>query len=293
MNRSRLTTVAPPAARALARREFLRKACLGLAAIPLISACDSTSASGVDGAPGGPDGATGPDAKRVDGGLSGGWATGGTASMTGKASYPDPFTGALSACALVATTTEGPCTTTSDLAREDVSESWTGLPVRLGFKVVDSSCNPVAGAIIKIWHTNLAGVYSGNTPNPGMCSNNDAAAIAANWFRGVQTTSSAGIAYFDTCFPGWYNGRAVHIHFQVKSGTTSYKVSQVFFPEDVTADIFANHSEYSGSGQPNTTFASDNVYGAIPTGTRALHILDVAQMSDGAMLASKVVTVTS
>jgi len=231
-----------------------------------------------------------------DGGTSAGssdaWATGGTVSMTDKASYPDPFTAALATCAIVASTTEGPCTTATDLSREDVSEGWSGLPVRLALQVVDTACAPLAGATVKIWHTNLEGSYSGQTPNPNMCLKTSSYA-SVDFFRGVQTTDDDGKVYFDTRFPGWYSGRAVHIHFQVKDGTTSYRVSQLFFPEDVTSDVFANHPEYSGYGQPNTTFANDNIISGIAVAQRERHVFEVERMSDGAMLASKVVTVIS
>jgi protocatechuate 3,4-dioxygenase beta subunit len=99
------------------------------------------------------------------------------------------------------------------------------------------------------------------------------------------------VASFDTCFPGWYRSRAIHIHVQVANGGTTYRVSQLFFPEGVTEDIFTNHSEYQSYGQPDTTFSNDNVIGVIPSSERDRHILSVAQMMDGAMLASKVVTV--
>jgi protocatechuate 3,4-dioxygenase beta subunit len=269
---------------AFTRRELLKNLGLGLAAVPQISvACGSDGADADAGADADP---AQPDAS------SEGWASGGTAAMTGKNGYPDPFTGSLATCAIVASTTEGPCTTESDLDREDVSEGWSGLPVRLALKVVDASCNPLVGATVKIWHTNLEGVYSGQTPNPGMCSGNDQEAISMDFFRGVQTTDADGVVYFDTCFPGWYGGRAVHIHFQVKDGDTSYRVSQLFFPETLTAEIFTAHPEYKGFGQPDTTFANDNIMAGIPAASRDRHILEVARMGDGAMLASKVVTVT-
>ena len=211
--------------------------------------------------------------------------------MTAKASYPNPFTAALTTCAIVASTTEGPCTTTDDMAREDVSEGWTGLPVRLALKVVNASCEPLVGATVKIWHTNLAGSYSGATPNNNMCLK-DQSYASLDFFRGTQVTNSNGEVYFDTCFPGWYRGRAVHIHFQVKNGSQSYRVSQLFFPETTTQEVFASHNEYSSFGQPDTTFSNDNIMAGIPSADRSRHIFDVARMSDGAMLASKVVTVT-
>lgn len=218
------------------------------------------------------------------------WATGGTVSMTDKATYPDPFAEAPASCLIAATTTEGPCTTEDELLREDVSEGWTGLPVRLALRVVDESCNPLAGATVKIWHTNLEGSYSGQTPSNGMCLK-DQSYASQTFFRGNQVTDTDGNVFFDTCFPGWYQGRAVHIHVQVKDAGRSYRVSQVFFPEDVTEDVFANQSEYSGYGQPDTVFATDNIIAAIPTAERDRQILTVARMTDGAMLASKTITV--
>ena len=217
------------------------------------------------------------------------WASGGTVAMTGKPSYPDPFESNPGPCLIVASTTEGPCTTQTDLVREDVSEGWTGLPVRLALKIVDEACNPVPGVVVSIWHTNREGSYSGQTPSR-ICLLNQAYA-SANFFRGVQTTAADGTVFFDTCFPGWYPGRAVHIHFQVKDASRSYRVSQVFFPEDVTEDIFADHPDYSEFGQPDTTFANDGVFRGIPAAERERNILTVERMTDGAMLASRVLTV--
>lgn len=218
------------------------------------------------------------------------WASGGTAAMIDKATYPDPFEVDPAECLIVASTTQGPCTTATDLVREDVSEEWAGLPVRLALKIVDAACNPLAGVVVKIWHTNREGSYSGQTPSNNFCLMNQSYA-SMDFFRGVQTTAADGSVFFDTCFPGWYPGRAVHIHFQVKDATRSYRVSQVFFPEDVTEDIFADHPDYSEFGQPDTTFSNDNVIAGIPTSQRQRHLVNVTRMTDGAMLASQVVAV--
>jgi protocatechuate 3,4-dioxygenase beta subunit len=263
------------------RRELLRRLGVSLAALPLLNACGDSASGDVD-APGSPDGSG--DAPTNE------WATGGTGSMTDKATYPDPFTDSLTSCLLVASTTEGPCTTATDLVREDVSEGWTGLPVRLALKVVDTSCQPLAGADVKIWHTNIVGSYSGQTPNNGFCLEQSSFATM-NFMRGVQTTNSAGVVYFDTCYPGWYPGRAIHIHFQIKMGATSTKVSQLFFPENITKQIFASHPEYAPYGQPDTVFGNDSVLSGVPGAERDRLIATVARMTDGAMLASKVVAV--
>ena len=68
-----------------------------------------------------------------------------------------------------------------------VSEGLTGIPVRLALKVVDATCQAISGAKVKIWHTQITGSYSGNTPNDGMCLKS-AAEGEKHDFRGVQTT---------------------------------------------------------------------------------------------------------
>lgn len=266
----------------LHRRDVLRRLAYGLAAAPLLKACGGEGTAPDVDAPAGGDAGLDPQ----------GWASGGTAAMTDKASYPDPFAGAAASCLLVGSTTLGPCTTATDLAREDVSEGLGGLPVRLGLRVIDSACAPLAGATVKIWHTNVEGSYSGETPNNALCLLNQAYS-ATDFFRGSQVTDARGIAYFDTCYPGWYGGRAIHIHFQVLVGNASTRVSQLFFPADITQGIFAVHPEYQGFGQPDTTNASDGISGQLSAAELARLTCDVARMTDGAMLASKTVTVTA
>lgn len=215
-----------------------------------------------------------------------GWASGGTKSMVDKASYPDPFAAAATACSVIATATEGPCTESADRVRSDISEGYTGLPVRLALRIVDASCKAIAGAEVKIWHTQVTGSYSGETPNPSMCVK-DSADTAKHYFRGVQTTDANGVVAFDTCFPGWYRGRAIHIHFTVTSGSTSY-TSQLIFDQTLITEIFSTHVDYESFGQPDTPNATDMVVmGDLPS-----HTLETARMTDGAMLASKQIAVS-
>jgi protocatechuate 3,4-dioxygenase beta subunit len=214
-----------------------------------------------------------------------GWASGGTKAMVDKASYPDPFATAATACSLIATATEGPCTEAADRLRSDVSEGYTGLPVRLALRIIDGSCKPISGASVKIWHTQVTGSYSGATPNPSMCLK-DSADSSKHYFRGVQTTDANGVVSFDTCFPGWYRGRAIHIHFTVSLGGKSY-ASQLIFDQTLITEIFTSHVDYESFGQPDTPNATDMVVmGDLPA-----HTLDTARMSDGAMLASKQIAV--
>lgn len=265
----------------LPRRDFLKRLSLfGLLPLSQLFGCGSKStALGSGGTPG-----TTPES-----GISfASFAQGGTASMVEKANYPDPFAGSLGECFSLTATTEGPCTTSLNLVREDISEGWGGLPVRILLKVVNSSCQAIRGATVKVWHTNFEGSYSGETPNNGMCLQ-DQSYNVQNFFRGVQTSDANGVVGFDTCFPGWYRGRAVHVHFQITTESTSSVVSQLFFPEDMTEAIFASHPEYAGFGQPDTVFSNDNIFAGIPSSQWANHVFEVSQMSDGAILASKAI----
>lgn len=252
---------------------------LGLAPLAKLAACDSAQSAHVD--------AAGSDATNVlDGGDTCGpaaaaWAMGGTAAMTARACYPDPF-GAVTACELVCATTAGPCTAPTT-ERRDVSDGMTGLPVRLALKIVTAeTCAPVAGAVVEIWHTQRTGVYSGQTPSPGFCSGNDAEAPTKSYFRGTQTTDDSGRVDFDTCFPGWYPGRCIHIHVSVTLQDQSYVVTQLFFDDALNEQIFASHPEYVQFGPPDTSNNADGIFGAA-------NVVDTARMSDGAMLAWKVI----
>ncbi len=208
--------------------------------------------------------------------------------MTDKASYPDPFAVAVTSCPLVVrATTAGPCTADAPV-RVDVSEGYPGIPVRLALRLVtQGACTPVANAQVEIWHTQVTGVYSGETPSPGFCSGGDAEAPTKSYFRGTQTTDADGRVAFDTCFPGWYPGRAIHIHFRVIVGGASALVSQLFFDQGVVDEIFARHPNYAPEGAPDTSNAADGV--ARGAGALAPYTLDTARMTDGAMLASKTI----
>jgi protocatechuate 3,4-dioxygenase beta subunit len=220
---------------------------------------------------------------------AGAWASGGTAAMTAKACYPDPFAGGVTACALICETTAGPCTADT-VERQDVSEGFVGLPVRLALKIVDADiCAPIAGAQVEIWHTQRTGVYSGETPSGQFCYGDDPDAANYLYFRGTQTTDADGRVDFDTCFPGWYPGRAIHIHFRVWQGGDNYATSQLFFRDELAAELFASHPDYQEFGQPDTTNVDDNIIGGETD--LDLYLLDTARMPDGAMLAAKVIGV--
>lgn len=260
-----------------------------LAAISLLPGCGGPLANTDAGsdAPTDPDAAARGDDAGGDAMVATGWASGGTVAMTAAATYPAPFTAnSPSPCALTLPTTLGPCFYDSPV-RVDISEGYPGLPMRLVFRVVDAMCRPIAGARVDIWHTGHTGLYSGG-PIP-FCTGGDADAIAHGYGRGSQTTDESGLVAFHTCFPGAYDGRALHIHFQVfpTGAAMASIVSQVFFPQPLIDEVFASHPDYEGHGAPDTTNARDAIYRSVgPTS-----VVEYARMSDGAMQAWKEVVI--
>jgi protocatechuate 3,4-dioxygenase beta subunit len=230
------------------------------------------------------------------------WATGGTAAMTGAAAYPNPFASGLAdpSCALTCLLTLGPCYAPSAPVRQDVSEGEAGIPLRLYLRVVDADgCAPVAGAEVEIWHCNIEGLYSGEDVNRvQFCTGGDERAEAAYFSRGRAIADADGVLFFDATFPGAYPGRAIHIHFLVRRAEdaggvqddAAAVVSQVFFPDALTREIFAEVPGYQERGQPDTTLETDGVTRSVDDLTP--YILDYRRMDDGAMLAWKTLAIS-
>jgi protocatechuate 3,4-dioxygenase beta subunit len=237
----------------------------------------SVGGGGVGGAGVGGDGTGGAGGEPS----TGGWASGGTGSMSGD--YPDPFTDPLgSSCTLSCGLTLGPCYGET-IDRKDISEGYPGLPVRLALLVVDADCQPVVGATVDIWHTGHTGLYSGDDV-VAMCTGGDADAEAHRYFRGVQTTDADGRVDFDTCYPGWYPGRAIHIHFTIRQGNRE-ATSQLFFPDALNEEICGTHPDYTNE-IPDTSNATDGIFDASL-------IVESAQQADGALMAWKVLVLGS
>lgn len=212
------------------------------------------------------------------------WATGGTAGLA--ATYAVDFD---ETCVQECELTLGPCYAETQ-ERQDISEGEDGLPTRLAFRVVDTDCNPVEGVIVDVWHCAPNGLYSGSDA-ANMCTNGDSEARAGRWFRGMQTTDADGRVDFDTCMPGWYSSRAVHIHFQVRtSGGQASLTSQFGFDPSLVEDIFDRHPAYSSFGQPDTTNDSDNIFRGTNGGSL---LFDWYQADDGALVIYKTLVIRS
>ena len=213
------------------RRSFIKQLSFALAAAPLagLVACGGGGTESTTSTTETSSGSTGGGST----GSSGSWATGGTAALT--ANFPaDSLFDLGSSCSLALTKalTEGPCYF-AVTNRDDISESQVGLPMQLCLRVVDSSCKPLSGLEVEVWHCDVAGLYSGDTSgssdssgfNSSFCTSNNANAVKAKWYRGTQVTDSNGRVNFKSCFPGWYSGRTIHIHFRVRNNNNDQVVS--------------------------------------------------------------------
>ena len=68
---------------------------------------------------------------------------------------------------------------------------------------------------------------------------------------------------FQTIFPGRYQGRAVHIHFEVYEDDTYSNLlltSQIGFDDDAADALYATDSNYANSLSNPTYNAADNIF---------------------------------
>ena len=125
--------------------------------------------------------------------------------MTGGTATPADDGGS---CVLTAEATEGPYYLDLDRLRSDITEDREGRALQLNFTVQDAAaCEPIPGATVEIWHADATGAYSGFEAGGSSAS--------STFLRGGQPTDRSGRASFRTIYPGWYQGRAPHIHVKV------------------------------------------------------------------------------
>ena len=98
-------------------------------------------------------------------------------------------------------------------------------------------------ARVDIWHADAQGIYSGY---PGQGDNQDLTTVGQKFLRGTQFTDSRGAASFKTIYPGWYPGRATHIHFKVLVDDRNVLTGQMYFPDAINEFIYANIPAYAG-----------------------------------------------
>lgn len=247
-----------PVGRLLSRRETLALFGAGSAVLVIGAACgsDSTPASTATSA-----------------------ASGGSATASTTAAPNAPTTAAASSsaaastagasatvpsCVAVPQVTEGPYFVDEKLNRSDIRTDPSDNFVRPGVTLVitmnvltvaANACAPLAQATVDVWHCDAAGVYS-DVNDMGSSTK------GKKFLRGFQVSDATGKVQFTTIYPGWYQGRATHIHYKVRGTTAAGKTfeftSQLFFDEATNNAVYAS-APYTKSGS-RTLNASDGIY---------------------------------
>ena len=165
-------------------------------------------------------------------------------------------------CWLTPETTGGPFYFNANLVRQDIRTDtntqafYDGLHLNMTFTIIDVNCNPIPNILVDIWHCDKDGRYSGYPNQPGGINTS-----GLNFLRGIQLTDSNGQCTFITSYPGWYPGRATHIHFKVRLDSSTYVTSQFAFPNSINDAVYATPL-YSGRGLNPTSNEEDFIFGS-------------------------------
>lgn len=208
------------------RKEFLKNTALGLISVPfLITSCQSSNMAAVT-------------ATEVD-------------------------------CELIPKQIEGPYYIDNRLIRTDIREDKIGVPLSLKLQIVDAAgCQPISGALVDIWHCDAQGYYSGYPDmDPSVVfkptSRNmhvEPTAPEETFLRGVQKTDDRGQVNFQTIYPSWYAGRAIHIHCQVFVEEKSMATTQLYFPQALNEQIHADNDPYQKRAPVPLSNEQDRLY---------------------------------
>ena len=187
------------------------------------------------------------------------------------------------ACTLTPELTIGPYFVDERLERSDVRGDSTSpfiadaVPLYLAINATSalaSGCPALAGVQIDIWHCHAGGLYSDEAQN---------GTTGETWLRGYQTTDANGRATFTTIYPGWYQGRTVHIHVMARyydgAGNTTYEFTTQLFFDDATSDVVLASYPYDTRGDRDTRNSNDGIFDASM-------VLDLADGGDGSFAAT-------
>jgi protocatechuate 3,4-dioxygenase beta subunit len=172
---------------------------------------------------------------------------------------------ALPSCIVRPAQTEGPYFVDEKLRRSDIrsdpSDGSTRDGVRLGLafavsRIDGGSCAPFEGVVVDIWHCDAAGIYS-DVRDPAFDT------AGRKFLRGYQVTDANGAASFVTVYPGWYQGRTVHVHFKLRTDPGADVAleftSQLYF-DDALTDVVHARQPYAARGPRTVRNDGDGIY---------------------------------
>jgi len=186
-------------------------------------------------------------------------------------------------CVLTAALTEGPYFVDERLNRSDIRTDpitggvSAGVPLQLAFnvsRVASTACTPLTGAYLDVWHCDAGGVYSDVS----------GAGSGHRFLRGYQITDAAGMVQFTTIYPGWYTGRAVHVHFKLRliaGASTTYEFTSQFFFDESLSDTVHALSPYSSKGTRDTRNSADGIYNSLSASEKTALTLQAAAAGGG------------
>ncbi len=187
------------------------------------------------------------------------------------------------ACVVTPSQTEGPYFVDEKLNRADIRPDPTNGKVSAGapldleirvYRVANGACTPYQNAMVDIWQCDAMGLYSDVRDTNGFFDT-----AGQKFLRGYQLTDASGVSKFTTVYPGWYQGRTVHIHFKVRSSTGSRAAeftSQLYFDDAVSDKVLAQ-APYNTKPGNRTRNERDGLF---RNGGRQL-ILTVAEQGTG------------
>lgn len=163
-------------------------------------------------------------------------------------------------CTVSPSETKGPfpIKTPSQLVLENIKSDRIGVALLINLKIENQSkdCAPLEGVLVDVWHCDKDGNYS----EYGGTSMQQTDYTSVHFLRGRQTSDISGNVSFLSILPGWYQGRAPHIHVEVlTSSGSSLLVTQIAFPENVSSEVYSS-TNYAAHGQADTSNTKDNIF---------------------------------
>jgi protocatechuate 3,4-dioxygenase beta subunit len=173
---------------------------------------------------------------------------------------PQAFAQAAS-CAVTENAGEGPFYFDPSLVRSDVTSGRLGAPLEFAVQITRArDCAPLAGVRLDLWQADALGLYSGYLDQTGVGGVPTAPTVGATFLRGTQLADADGWVRFKTVYPSWYGGRTPHIHFKVLIDGAEKVASQVFFPDEINAEVFGNWDPYREHIAKRTAFNHNDTF---------------------------------
>lgn len=188
--------------------------------------------------------------------------------------------------------TEGPYFVDGMPSRSDIRSDTSdgsvqeGIPLYLIINVYDvddngGSCTPLKGVQVDVWHSNSQGVYSGVA---------EAGTVGKNFLRGKQITDDNGTVRFTTVYPGWYEGRAIHIHDKIRALEDSENpfewTSQLYFNNSINEQVhqqlpYSNHGPVELINEEDMIFSGPSADGLVEVSSGEHLILNLTKDTQG------------